>query len=206
MPSGEKRFQWPDRQCWIAFLLHGVWLTLLWLIVYGGASWVTSLHAYRVRLHLDAELQIPFVPAAAVVYLSLFPFMWLAPLALKTAPRVHAFAKSIASLVLISGVGFLLLPADAVHEPPQPTGILGQVFVLADVINLSHNYLPSLHVGMAVVAALLYSQAASSRSWVLVYWVWAVAIIVSTVLLHQHYLADVVTGALLGWLVVRFTR
>lgn len=193
---------WPNRACWAAFAGYGVALTLLWIVVYGGASWFTSLHGWRVRLDIDADWSIPFVPAASVVYLSLFPMVWLAPWLLQTPEQLRRFAVALAILFVCSGVGFLFLPSDEVRPAPGPTGFFGAVFDFADWINLSHNHLPCLHVGMAVVCASAYSVA-GGRLQTLGMWLWAAAIAVSTLLTHQHYLADVAAGAALSLLIAR---
>lgn len=197
---GRFPFKMPDRALLIAFLRESAWVTCIWLVVYGGASWITSLHQYRVRLWTDRELTIPLVPAAAVVYLSLFPLLWLAPWVLHTREQLRSFAKSLAWLIVLSGVGFLLLPSDRAYPPPVLTGFFGAIYAVADRLNLNFNYLPSLHVGMATVCAYTYGRAAPATS--LVFWLWAAAIAVSTLLMHEHYLIDVATGAALGYLVV----
>lgn len=197
--------RWPNRECWGAFVVYGTLLTLLWIVVYGGAWWITSHHTRRVRLEVDADLAIPFMPAAAIVYLSLFPMLWLAPFLLQTAERLRNFAAALAVLFLCSGLGFLLLPSEEIRPTPGPTGFFGAVFDFADLINLSHNHLPCLHVGMAVVCAHAYSVA-SGRLLTVGVWLWAAAIAISTLVTHQHYVADVVAGAALALVITRRQR
>ena len=36
-------------------------LTVAFFAIYGGADFVTGLHDYRVRLHMDWEVQLPLV-------------------------------------------------------------------------------------------------------------------------------------------------
>jgi membrane-associated phospholipid phosphatase len=66
-----------------------------------------------------------------------------------------------------------------------------------------HNYAPSLHVALSVVCIRVYARHANRAGKVFL-WLWAAGIAVSTVLLHQHYLVDVVTGFLLGLAGVRW--
>jgi membrane-associated phospholipid phosphatase len=182
---------------WRYFFREAAWVTFLWLIVYGGANWFTSLHTYRVRLWTRADLAIPFVPIAALVYLSVFPMLWLAPLVLRGRVALHSFAKSLGWLIVVSGIAFLLLPGEHVYPGHAPTGLAGAIYRFADGLNMTHNFLPSLHVGMATTCAYAYGCALSRRK-ALVFWIWAAAIAASTLLIHDHYLADVVTGGLLG--------
>jgi membrane-associated phospholipid phosphatase len=194
--------RWPDRRCWSAFFHASAWLMLLWVVVYGGANWLTGLHDYRVRLDTRLDGQMPFVPATAIIYLSLFPMLWLSPFVLQTPQRLKSFAWTLAALIALSGIGFLILPAEPVYAAPDAEGAIGVVFRFADWLNLDHNYLPSLHVGMAVVCAGAYSRCGPITLGV-ISWLWAAAITFSTLLTHQHYVADAVAGAALGFLVTR---
>ncbi len=191
----------PSRECFRAFIVYGAVLTLLWCVVYGGANWIVSAHDQRVRLHFDWEMSLPFLPGAAVVYLSLFPMLWLSPFVIHSAERLKELAKALARLICISGVGFLLLPSDDVRVHGAVSGFSGWVFELADRINLDHNHFPSLHVGMAVLCARTLARTAGRRAAAVV-WIWALAISLSTLITHQHYVVDVVAGGLLGWCVV----
>jgi membrane-associated phospholipid phosphatase len=202
--SAESWVRWPNSQCWIAFVSYGLPLTILWLVVYGGSCWITSLHPYRVHLETDADLAMPFVPAAAVVYLSLFPLIWLAPFVLQTPERLRSFARVLAVLFIVSGVGFVLIPSEEVRSTPSVDGAVGSIFRFADWINLSYNNLPCLHAGMAVACAWFYSQHKGAAARVLV-WLWVLAISASTLLTHQHYLIDVAAGAGLAALILRYS-
>lgn len=190
---------------WGYFLGQAAWVTCLWLAVYGGANWITGLHSYRVGLWTNLDLAIPFVPLAAPVYLSVFPMLWLAPLMLRTRDELHSYAKALGWLIVISGVVFVLLPAESIYTRPVPNGVLGTIFQFADQLNMTHNFFPSLHVGMAATCAYAYSRVSSRRT-ATIFWLWAAAIAVSTLLIHEHYLADVPTGGLLGIFVANQCR
>ena len=200
MPPDRAWLRWPSRCCWAAFFGYGTLLVLLWAISYGGTSWITGLHDFRVRLHFDFELQMPFVPRAAIVYLSLFPLLWLSPFVLQSAAELRLLAKQLAWLLALSAIGFLVLPADEVRSQSVDREFFDMAFELADWINLSYNWLPSLHVGVAVVCAWTYARRVSVTVGI-VFWVWAAAVMISTLITHQHYVADVVAGAALGFLV-----
>jgi len=190
-------FQTPSRPLWRLFVVEVAGLSCLWLVVYGGANWIAGLHHYRVELWSERELAIPFIPAAAVVYLSLFPMLWLSPLVLRTADRLRAFGKVIALTIVTSGVGFLVLPFEAAYPAERVDGLVGSIFHFADSINLRYNMLPSLHVAMATACACVYGIGHNTAVRAL-WWTWAVAIAVSTLVTHQHHVLDVVVGGILG--------
>jgi membrane-associated phospholipid phosphatase len=68
---------------------------------------------------------------------------------------------------------------------------------LADWINLDGNNLPSLHVALVVSAAWAYAPYLSLRVRFAVF-ILAALIVASTLLLHQHIVADVVAGIALA--------
>ena len=197
----QRQLRLPSRAMMWVFFRDGALVSALWFAVYGGANWLAGLHDYRVRLWTDLELSIPFVPAAAAVYLSIFPMFWIAPFALHTTRQLQALAKALAWTIAIAGIGFVLLPSGHAHTVEPPTGFFGKIFWIADQVNMSYNYLPSLHVAMSVVCAYAYSAATPRKDLKCFYSAWVGTIAVSTLLTHQHYLADVVTGGALGLLV-----
>jgi membrane-associated phospholipid phosphatase len=189
-----RRPNWPHV---LLFMRENTWVTCLWLLIYGGANWITSLHTHRVRLWSDAELAIPFIPAAAIIYLSLIPMLWLSLFVLHTRDELRSFAKSLGLMIVISGIGFLALPSKPAYPTRSVEGQFANVFHFADVANLQYNMLPSLHVAMAVGCAFAYSACAGLR-WAALWWTWSVAIALSTLVTYQHHVVDVVTGAMLG--------
>ncbi len=59
-----------------------------------------------------------------------------------------------------------------------------------------YNALPSLHVAISTIAAVMFFK--SKSKYFLVVLIWAILIILSTVLTKQHYFLDLVTGLILG--------
>lgn len=182
---------------------NGLWFVL----VYGGADRLTALRGLRVPVHLAAELRIPFVPAMTVFYMSLYLLFLLAPFVLRTRQEFRAVVLTMASVILVSGITFLLLPAELAFSPPRPEelGAWAGLFHLADALNLTYNLLPSLHVAFAVVCVSALSPHAPPAGRVFL-WLWAALIAASTVLIHQHHVLDVLTGWLLALACGRLVR
>ena len=202
-PSGAWRDGWPDRAAWQAFIVGAIKVQLVWLVVYGGASWITEQRSTRFDFSTPLDAKTPFVPAAAIVYMLLLPLLWVAPFVLRAPAAIGQFAKSLQILILLSGIGFLLLPSNDPIVPTTLGGLSGLVFNFADAINLKHNLFPSLHVGMAVVCAHAYGQRLSPLATCLC-WAAATGIALATLLTYQHYIADVVAGGATGWLVALY--
>ncbi len=200
--SQERFLAWPGRE--VAVYAYGVLtplLTLAFFAIYGGADFVTGLHEYRVRLHMDWEVRVPLVPVMILFYTSLYPACVLLPLMIRTRRELSATAWTLVGVTAVGGVVFLVCPGQAAWTTPTDAqlGPWRMLYRMADTINLRHNYCPSLHVAWAVVIAELSCRRGRPVARVLMR-CWAVGVAVSTMLTHQHYLVDVVTGAAVGFL------
>ncbi len=201
-PQPTPFWHWPG---W-GLLGYTLWLNAgvgLWFgLVYGGADYLTARHSYRVRLHLDGELAIPFVPQAVLVYMSIYLTFGMAPFILRTRQELHALAATLVVVIGFAGVCFLALPGGQAFPPPPDLGYWAGPVRFAQRLSLTYNYAPSLHVAMTAVCLAVYARWARGVGKALL-WLWALAVGVSTLLLHQHYVVDVVTGFALAWAGVR---
>ncbi len=183
------------------FVLLGAALNAWFLLVYGGADWVTGQHSYRVPIAMDWESRIPFVPASVVAYMSIYALFLLAPFVLRETGQLNQLGRAIFVMIAISGVIFLAVPSELAFESQQPRSWKTWIWV-ADTLNLRYNCVPSLHVGLSVACVAAFTRyTAGMFSFVL--WLWAAAVAASTMLLHQHHLIDVLTGWWLALFCVR---
>lgn len=188
---------------WLACKL-GALVTCWFLIVYGGADWLTGRHTWRVPIAMPWEREIPYVPAAVVGYMSLYPLFMLAPFILKSSEELWRLARTLLNLITISGAAFVLLPAELAYEPRPPAGDWQGLMAFADLLNLRYNLAPSLHVGLSVACVAVYAKCAQ-RWQAGLFWAWALAIAASTLLIHEHHVVDVVSGWILALLCVRWS-
>jgi hypothetical protein len=159
-------------------LRWGLLVTALFAVVFYGADWLTAHRTFRVPVAMRWETSIPFWPWMILVYMTIYPLMWAAPFALRTPRHVRALCWSLAGVIVIAGIGFLLLPAQLEFSASSPS----LLFQIADRLNGDYNLVPSLHVALAVTCVTAYSTRAP-----LLWWAWAAAIAVSTLLTHQHH-------------------
>jgi hypothetical protein len=196
-PRREPFLAWPRPAClgytlWLAAALAG-W----WVVVYHGADYWTGLRAHRVRVHLDAELAMPFVPAFILAYLSLDLVFLMAPFVLRNRRDLQALALTLAAVTGVAGLGFLLVPAEPAYSVDD-AGAWSGLFEVSRKMALRYNMVPSLHVALSGACLAAY---ASQRGGVvrLFLGTWWAAIALSTLLTHQHHLIDVITGLILAW-------
>jgi len=197
--DAEPLFAWP---AWRQLCITGglaLGFALFWLVVYGGASVLSRRLPFRFAVHMDWELRLPFVAELAPAYLSLNLLLLILLFVLRSWEQVVPVLAVLGLETLVAAVCFLALPIGDAFPPATVIGPTAVAFVVADTLNLELNYWPSLHVAYAFTAALVIGRRAGPLPGA-VGFAWAGAIAASTMLLHQHYLADVVAGIALAWL------
>ncbi len=113
-------FRWPGwKDLSYGYGLLGPPLLLWFVLIYGGADYVTGLHSFRVRLHFTFERSIPFVPAMVLFYNSFHAVYLATPFILRTRHEMSALVATWFLITLCGGIVFLLLPAENVF--PKPT-------------------------------------------------------------------------------------
>jgi len=176
-------------------------LTVLFLLVfmslYGGADAIADRVPWRIEVDLPGEIGVPFVPAAAVAYLSLNVLLALGPFVLRTWRELVPLSATLVAETAVAALFFILLPVRNVFPERQAEGSYAPLFALADTLNLDHNFFPSLHVAFAATAALAYSRKTGTGGRVLL-WACTAAITGSTFLMHEHHLLDIAGGIVLA--------
>jgi membrane-associated phospholipid phosphatase len=186
---------WPHLRMAVGLgVLQSAW----WVLVYGGADWLTEQRSERVRLHFDAELGLPFVPEFLAVYMSLNLLFPLTPFILRRGAELRALIVALFVVTGIAGLGFLLLPADPAYAPTALDGFWADAFAFNRRIILRHNLAPSLHVAFSTILLAAFGTGRSKLARSLLA-AWGALIVASTLLIHEHHIVDVVTGFLLGW-------
>ena len=202
-------FGMPSRQHVAHFVVVSCYVSMWFVLVYGTCNWITGLHNYRLRISLPWEDRIPFYPSASLVYMSIYPLFGLIPFVLRTRRDLNRLGAALGLLIGLAGIGFLLLPSFPIPRS-DGDGMWVWLFQLADTMNLTYNDLPSLHVGLTVacVSAMCRSldRATSIGLWSIIgLWCWAAAVAWSTLLMHEHYVIDVLAGWCLAVACVRIS-
>lgn len=190
---------WPGRQVFRHFLLTALAVTAWFAIVFVGADAFTAMRDARIAVHTRVELGLPFVPWMIGAYMSVYLLFVMVPFVLRTRREVSALGWTLAILILVSGISFLLLPAELAFGSPSELGIWGSVFHFADRLNLDYNLVPSLHVGLSAACVSVFTLYAAGMARIGL-WLWLLVICMSTVLTHQHHIIDAATGLVLGLL------
>lgn len=195
----------PNREDIPAMFILALVYTLIFEVLYGAASALAPFVPWRVHVDFPFEARIPFVPGAAAVYLSLIPMLLLAPFVLRDLRGFLPLVCALTMETIVGFFGFMLLPVEPNAFDKALPATDSSLYAFADWVNLHGNWLPSLHVAFAVTAMLAYVERARTFGKTVLL-VWTCAIAASTLLTHQHYLLDVVTGAGLAWGCWRFAK
>ena len=177
--------------------------TAWFLLVYGGADALNARRAFRVPVHLNAELAIPFIPETVLIYMSIYLLFLMAPFILRRREKFLALSITLNSMILVAGICFVLLPSEPAFAAQDNLGAFPGLFRFADWLNLKTNLVPSLHVALSVGCVAAFAMRAGSIGKALL-WTWAAATAASTLLTHQHHVVDVVAGVALAGAAFKF--
>lgn len=158
------------------------------LFVFGGRS-------------LDSR--VPYLPWTLLVYLA-YNLFFLVPLV--TYPKTEAGARELFRLygalvlvVLAACVVFVVSPAEMTlrAEHPGDATFFERMNQALRGVDPPFNTWPSLHVALPCLTLLAVARWVRKR-WLVLLWPFWVVVSLSTLTVKQHFVWDVVTGALLG--------
>ena len=182
--------------CWL------VCMTLHLFLYFGSQYWEGEPHTVGWRL----DERIPVVPGFIYIYCSWFLMLVLVPLALYRADPVTALRYLLADVFdqFISFAVFMLYPTTFDRPAPAGKGLTHLLFRI--VYGANHRFLnciPSVHCSASMLFILAALRCPLLPGWQLAaIAIMALLIIVSTVLVKQHMLIDVLTAvptAVLAW-------
>ena len=184
-------------------LLGALLMAVIFAVGFAGTSLLnqhrfTLMPAAHFHLHLDTW--IPFEASWVWIYLLYYPFCFL-PLGLpeiRSNPDIYMRTMLAFSLQFgFSYFCFVVLPFQMVH-PKLTYGAASHLLAMLYSADQGFNSFPSLHVANVTFVVLLFERLRGARLAVPLAAV-ALLIVLSTVLVKQHYIADVLLGACLGW-------
>ncbi|MEM9753263.1 MAG: dual specificity protein phosphatase family protein [Planctomycetota bacterium] len=181
--------------------VHALVASLVFLVVYGGTSYLTSLRSDVGTWYYAWERHIPFVPWMIVPYMSIDVFFVLAPFLCRGRAELRTLTRRLVATVVLGGIVFLIYPLQLAVERPTATGWAGVIYNSFTAIDRPYNLLPSLHIALRTVLAAHYHRHTPRRwRWALHLWFFLIGL--STLLVWQHHVIDVVGGFILGFVVL----
>ena len=193
-------------------------LAALHLVTGGSYGLLVHLNAARGLTVWDPGIaldkSLPVLPWTIVPYVTYFLY---GPLSVLATPRTDRgrrelmlFYQVLVCMNLVGFIVYVLIPCEIqiVHDVPREvlegSGIVGTLFRFVRSLDRPYNAWPSMHASMSLAIAL-YAAHTWRRPWarLLLAGAWGL-LALSILTTKQHYLFDLVTGALLGWIAWRW--
>jgi len=152
----------------------------------------------RIFLRTPLDQAIPVVPVFAIPYVSLTPYI-AATMALLLLLRVRLFRSAAAAMIiawLVSYAFYFLLQSYVARPELTGTDPLTALIRTVYAGDQPYNDFPSLHTSLSTIVAVHWWRV--DRRAGLAAGAWTLLIVASTVLIHQHYLADLAGGLILA--------
>jgi len=176
----------------IAGTLFSIWF---WAI-YIGCDYLARGFDTRYDIRISADSHVPFVPAFSYIYMGVNLILVLPIIIIKNTQRYLSLAVTLAAEVALAGIVYLVFPVEPSISPQDPGN---QIMRWADMVNLTYNGFPSLHVALSVTSGLALLTDLE-RFWKVLTACFVFAIFLSTLFTHQHFILESLSGLLLAGL------
>ncbi|WP_049895191.1 phosphatase PAP2 family protein [Paenibacillus antibioticophila] len=182
--------------------LRSTMLSLLWLLivpvinVFYGILNHPGNHVYSLKIKLD--LLVPFIPSFIIPYLLWYPFITFVLITLAFKNR-HIYFQTLLALCvgLVTSYIFFALFQTGIERPiPTESNFIHHLVRFVYSHDQPYNCFPSIHV-LTSYLMIKGARILKKTIWVMIS-VMSIFIIVSTVFVKQHVLADVIGGVLVA--------
>lgn len=189
------------RRPWIAAAGWLAALGPLFFVVYGWCNVVSAGRPHVGSFFYAWERQIPFVPWMIVPYLSIDLFFALSFFLCRDRAQLGVHAARITLAIVLSAAFFLLFPLRYGWPRPAVGGFLGMLFAPLNAMDLPYNLCPSLHISLRTILWRVYGRRLHGhRAWRWACAGWFLLIGLSTLLVYQHHVIDLLGGYAVGLL------
>ena len=161
---------------------------------------------------MEFDRQVPIIPVFVYIYLVCYAFWIINEIICGNVSKNH-FYKVLTTLIIcntISTLIFILMPTTIIRPEIEITSITTWVLNFVYQMDKPVNLFPSLH---CLVSWLCYIAVRKQKVFSLGYrafsLVFAILICISTQVIKQHYIVDLISGILLAeliWWIVNKTR
>lgn len=171
---------------------------LIFLATYLFANHLAAQNPNRYEMFTEWELGVPLVPWMIVVYLSYVAVFLLLPMIARSGQAIISLAYGFLVAIFVSTIVFILFPGELGYARPEYVSGYDFLFQALYQIDKPHNLYPSLHVTFSSLTAFAMAHQSKVRWFQMLILLWAVVIAASVILVHQHHLFDILTGAILA--------
>lgn len=165
------------------------------IISYKSVQYVVALYLHPIPLVLPGEEKIPFIPSLLLVYGSLYIVPTFLVFWIEKPGQLYKAVKAFFVMTLIHFAIFLIFPVKYTLRPQLPLEsgeIMMDLLAMLYVADDPTNNFPSLHVSFAFLTYFLVQRYRPSAARAVL--ILSIAVSVSTILIKQHYVLDVVAA------------
>ncbi|MBI2067098.1 MAG: phosphatase PAP2 family protein [Deltaproteobacteria bacterium] len=174
-------------------------VTALYVPGYMGVNWISSRRSDLHQMVLPFEREIPFIPEFIWAYLLIYVFVTLPYLLVDDLVFFRKVVKAFLICIVVHFAFFLIYPVEYVLRPAvdYEWGGIYKLITFYYWVDLPYNCFPSMHISNAFMVAYMLREYRPVLGKIL--FPGAVLVAISVVLVKQHYIADVVSGYVVGW-------
>jgi membrane-associated phospholipid phosphatase len=156
----------------------------------------------RIFLQTAIDRAMPLVPVMVIPYVSLIPLIGIAALVFAVADlrRFQSFALAMTIALLVSYLFYATAQSYVIRPTITGDDWLSRAVRQVYSLDKPYNDFPSLHTSLSTIIAVSWLRV-HRRTGIAVA-VWCALIVASTVLIHQHYVADLAGGLVVAWAAV----
>lgn len=196
MTADPPDFTGTGRRPWFLAALALAALGPGFFLVYGWCNEFTARRLGVGSFYFSWERFIPFVPVMIIPYLSVDLFFCGSFFLCRSREELGVLSRRIALAIGLSALGFLLFPLRYGWPRPAVDGWLGALFAPLNALDKPFNLCPSLHISLRTLAWTAFGRHTRGPLRLSLK-IWFFLIGLSTLLVFQHHLIDVLGG----WLV-----
>ena len=179
-----------NEQILLALLMFGIWAA-----GYFSISQIIEDRPTFTLPRLDLDQRIPFIPEFVFVYLCIYPLFLLPFFYIRNSAFFRIFSLAYITVMLVCYATYLTYPTAMQRPTFEVDSFATWALNIVYTTDKPLNCLPSMHVAMSLLAALTLLEVHLVRG--LLALSLTILIAVSTVLIKQHYILDVVGGMFL---------
>ena len=183
-----------------------IFLTLLfYFIAYFSIQSFITVNEYN--LLTDIDKLIPFVPQFVWVYHTIIPILLFTAIVL--IQRKDVFLSMITALIvagLTMSVFYVVFPSFYPREPIGDYSLSAALVEMTRMVDGPSNTFPSGHVTFSWILVFFVGLSEQARKFRWAYFLWAVLITTSTLVLKQHFIVDAICGILLASVCYYFAK
>ena len=184
-------------------IVSAVLFVVFALLLYDSCNVIAGWRETSRCLAFPWELDIPRINWFVLPYLSIDVLLALSPVFTRRYDEWRTLLRRLFWVFAISCAVFLVIPFRCAYPRSIPDDWTATLFQLLHFTDLPFNQAPSLHISEAIIMAPVLLARLPHMALRVALIVWLVLGSLGTVLVHQHHVLDLISGAILGFAMIK---